>query len=226
MPYVHAGWTPVTGWGDAQGAAQGVQIGTSVATPVIGGILASHAASVAAATGAPALIAGLSPAIAIPIIGAAMMGVTLLAVSLIKNSGCGQTCIQTSEWANQAADALQKNLDAYRALPTPRTKAQQGVALANFDAIWARLTQLCGDPQWGDAGKRCISDRQQGACKWKNDGVCWNWFTGYRDPIANDTDVVDDATGALSLPGGVSLDSGSVLPLALIAGLVLAGVAL
>ncbi len=226
MGYVRTGSAWI-GMGDTQPYVQGVQIGTSVATPVIGGIVAAHAASVAAATGAPALIAGLSPALAVPIIGAALLGVTILAVALIKNSGCGQTCIVTSQWANQAADLLQKNLDAYFALPAPRTKAQQGVALANFDAIWAALVAQCGQESVGDAGKRCISDRQRGACTWKNNGQCWDWWIGYRDPLSNDATVSDTTPvvdSAMSLLGGES-DS-SLLPLLAIGGLVALAVAL
>ncbi len=221
------------GMGSGQTAAQGVQIGSSVATPVITGILGAHAASVAAATGAPALILGMAPAIAIPIIGAAMVGVTIAVTLLIKNSGCGQTCVITSQWANEAQSALKANIDAYFALPVPRTKAQQGVGLANFDAVWAALVAQCGQAAVGDAGKRCISDRERGACKWRATensqwpgglqlGQCFNWFSAFRDPIANDSQVEGDSLASLFSPG-----EGSVLfPLALIAGLVLLGVAL
>ncbi len=224
-------WGSLSGLGDTAPYIKGVTSGASVATPVITGILASHAAATAAATGAPALIAGMAPAVAIPIIGAAIVGVTLLAITLIKNSGCGQTCVVTSQWANQAADLLQKNLDAYRALPQPRTKAAQGVALANFDAIWAALVAQCGQPEMGDAGKRCISDRERGACKWKNGNDCWNWFIGYRDEIANDVtidaplpvdvltqgaaDIGAEVSGAFS---SLSTVTGGISPLLLIGG--------
>lgn len=212
------------GWGDAQADAKGVQIGSSVATPVITGILASHAAATAAATGASASILGMAPALAVPIIGAALLGATILVTVLIKNSGCGQTCVVTSQWANQAADALQKNLDAYMALPSPRTTAQQGVALANFDAIWEALKQQCGQPGTGDAGKRCISDRERGACHYKNNGECWNWFVGYRDPIANDH-VVSELQNAETLLSDAA-GSNWLLPALLVGGLIFAGVKL
>lgn len=202
------------GLGSQQSAQLGVQIGASV-------LGAGAAAAVPAA-----LAAGLISSAAVPFIGPAIAGAALLASYLIKNSGCGQTCIQTSQWANQAADALQKNLDAYNALPIPRSRSNQALALQTFDTIWAKLVQMCGDPQWGDAGKACISDRQQGACKWQNNGACWNWFVGYRDPIANDPNVIDDSVaGQVSdIFGGASDSGGSLLPLALIAGLVIAGV--
>lgn len=166
------------GLGDMQSAQQGVALGAAGA---------SSGAAIAAA-------AGLIPAAAVPFIGPAIAGAALLISYLVKQSGCGQTCIQTSSWANQVGQALSDNLHAYLDQPV-RTRSSQQVALANFDSAWARLKELCGDPQWGDAGKRCISDRQAGACVWKGaDGQCWNWFSGFRDPIANDPNVVPDPT--------------------------------
>jgi len=80
--------------------------------------------------------------------------------------------------------------------------------LANFDAIWATLVNMCGNPSTGNAGKRCISDRQSGACTWKATadspwpggpaaGQCWNWFNAYRDPISQDPNVVPDSVSSL-----------------------------
>lgn len=199
----------VRGLGDMQSATQAAGYGSAAA---------GSAAGILAAT-------GVIPLTAVPFIGPALAVATLVVTALIKNSGCGQTCIQTSQWANQAADALQKNLDAYRAIPVPRPLASQQLALKNFDSIWAQLVKMCSDPQWGNAGKRCVSDRQRGACTWKNNGQCWDWFIGYRDPIANDTDVVDGSVS--SIFGGSSTDTGTSLwPLALIAGLVVAGATL
>lgn len=198
------------GWGDAQSAARDTQF-TSVGLNT---------------AGASALAAGLIPANLIPFVGPAIAGVTLLAAYLIKNSGCGQTCIQTSQWANQAADALQQNLDAYMAIPIPRHPANQQVALQNFDAIWAQLKKMCGDPQWGDAGKRCIADREQGACKWKNGSECWNWFVGYRDPIANDPNVGSAADGVLDSVFGGGGGGSNLLPLLAIGGLLAAAAVL
>ncbi len=196
------------GLGSQQTAQVGVQAGSAALSTTAAALVAAH----------------LIPLSAVPFVGPALMGVTLVASLLIKNSGCGQTCIVTSQWADQAANALKQNLDAYFAEPV-RTAASQKLALQNFDAIWARLQEMCGDPSTGDAGKRCISDRERGACKWKDQGACWNWFIGYRDPIANDKGVVPDS----SLPGGSISFGGSevpILPLALIAGLVLLGVSL
>jgi len=205
------------GMGDAVSTAQGVQVAGSVSAPVISGAFAASAASSLAAGGS-GLILGMAPALAVPIVGAAIVGITILATVLIKNSGCGQTCIETSGWANQAEPLLRQNIAAYFSVPAPRSQSQRNASLANFDAIWARLSEMCGDPKTGNAGKRCISDRQSGACKWNATadspwpggppaGSCWNWFNAYRDPIANDPNVVADSASSL-MSGAVSELSG------------------
>ncbi len=187
------GWSP-RGMGDA---AQTVGTVSSLGTPILTGALAASAASTAAATGAPAVILGMAPSLAIPVIGAALVGVTIAAVYLIRNSGCGQTCIVTSQWANEAEKLLKQNLEAYMALPTPRPRSAWNTAQSTFHVIWARLEQMCGDPSTGDAGKRCISDRQRGSCKWRDSsGQCFNWFVGYLDPIANDPNVAPDSVAS------------------------------
>lgn len=234
------------GFGDAASTAgqfsQYAQLGIGTGTAV-GGALAAGAVSSAAAAGAAApTILGLAATTAIPIIGAALVGITFAITKLIQNSGCGPSCIQASDYANQAEPLIRQNLNAYFALPKPRSQSAQTAALQNFDAIWAQLVKLWSDPALGNAGKRGISDRQAGACTWKQTadygadisaagepgiGQCWNWFSGYRDPIAHDPNVVPDAQA--NLPGSVgSLLSGgggvSLGGLALLAGLVIAGV--
>jgi hypothetical protein len=179
------------------------------------GTLASAGAPVATAA-----IAGTS--LAVPLIGAAIAGVTI-AIEAILNSGCGQTCIETSQWANAAEQQLQANIAAYFALPTPRSETNQAAALANFDSIWAGLEARCGAAGTGTAGQKCISDRQAGACTWKQTadkvpswgtpaaGECWNWFSGYRDPIANDPNVAPDSLAASASSAVTALTGGSGL---------------
>ena len=176
------------------------------------GAVSSIGSPIATAAAAPAVGAalGVSTSLAVPIIGAAIAGVTTLITALIQNSGCGVTCVETSQWANQAEPLLQQNIQAYFSQPAPRSQSSQTAALANFDNVWAKLQQLCGQSGTGNAGVRCISDRQEGACTWKQTstspllqypgepqpGACWNWFNGYRDPIANDPDVTSDDQAA------------------------------
>jgi len=170
------------------------------------------------------LILGMAPALAVPVIGAAIAAVATIAEILIKNSGCGITCVETSQWANQAEPVLAKNVLAYFSNPAPRTQSQQTAALNIFDTTWARLQQVCGQPGTGDAGVRCITDRQAGACKWKQTatspllsipgepqpGECWNWDSGYRAPIANDQVVPDDVAAAASAAAAGGAISSSI----------------
>jgi len=177
----------------------------------VGATAATAAVSSIAAAGGSIL--GIAASSLVPVVGPAIGLAVFAAQRLIANSGCGQTCIVTSQWANEAAAVMEQNLHAYFALPAPRPRSAQIVVLATFDDLWARLVQQCGDPSTGDAGKACISDRQAGACKWRQNqeptlpgeprlGECWNWFNGMRDPIAQDANTYDDTAGGL-LPEGI-----------------------
>lgn len=217
------------GLGDAASAARNVQIGGSIGAGAATAAMGTIAAHLATTGGSIIGLSSSALTAAIPIVGAGIAAATMLAQYLIANSGCGQTCIVTSQWANQAEDALRQNLEAYRAIPAPRTKTQQALALANFDTIWAQLREVCGQPGTGDAGRRCISDRQRGACTWKDAGECWDWFKGYRDPIANDA-VVSDPSITSSVSGAVDQLFGgasgglNLVPILIIGGLVLLAV--
>jgi hypothetical protein len=183
------------------------------------------ATSQAVATGAGVAESGIGIAVAVGAIGGpvgaligAGIGLVSMAITSLLNTGCGQTCVVTSQWANQAEPLLQQNIDAYFRIPAPRPRAAQVAGLANFDAIWQGLAQRCGQPGLGGAGERCISDRQAGSCKWHTQadspypggpkaGGCFNWFNSYRDPIANDPQVAD--TLASDTAGSVMASSGS-----------------
>jgi len=201
--------------GMGQSAGQIAAIGQPVA-------VAAGAAPLAGAIGVGVPVAG-------AFIAAGIMAVSAV-VSAIENSGCGESCIITSDWANAAEKALQQNIAAYFALPAPRSQSNQAAALSNFDRVWASLVAQCQGTNT-TAGQRCITDRQAGACIWKQPassvpawgtpaaGECWNWFNGYRDPIANDPNVVEDSVAA-SAASAVStlLPAGSsFLPLLAIA---------
>jgi hypothetical protein len=126
--------------------------------------------------------------------------------------GCGQNCITASEYANKAEALLKQNLDTYKSLPVPRAKSAQAAALSIFDQVWAGLQQACATVP-GAAGANCISDRQAGACKWTNAAGCFNWFTGYRDPISGDSNVVNDSavsSSSQAAGGSVSVGGSSI----------------
>ena len=185
-----------------------------------GQAVAGSGVAVASASGTLAPIAA-SVGVSVPVLGA-ILGAGImaagLAIDLIMNSGCGQTCIISTQFANQANAALQQNIEAYFSLPTPRPRSSQIAAVSNFDVLWNWLgqPQQCGNPQLGTAGQKCITDRQSGACVWTQPaasvppwgipaaGQCWNWFNGYRDPIANDTNVYDDSAQVQAAAAGAA----------------------
>jgi len=172
-------------------------------------------------------------------IGAAVAGATMLAVALYNVfKGCGQTCIVTSDLANQAEPLLLQNLNAYLAAPV-HYASLQAAYLNNFLSTWNALVAACNNPSYGQAGQRCISDRQSGACHyrtatagaWQNGvwvppgpqvssgGACWDWWIGYHDPIANDPTVVPDPSPTLS-SGAASIEQAlGISPTSTIAGL-------
>jgi hypothetical protein len=102
-------------------------------------------------------------------------------------SGCGSTCTQATQIVNQIEPYLKQNVANYLAVGTPRPKSVQQSALNVFNGAWQNVLTSCGNPSLGDAGTRCISDR--------NRGGKWDWFSYYYDPIANDANVFDDSLG-------------------------------
>jgi hypothetical protein len=123
-------------------------------------------------------------------------------------SGCGQSCVLATQYANQMESLLMQNITAYFSIAAPRPLSAQRAALANFDTLWADFSQQASNPALGDAGKRAISERQAGSCAWKQTGTppwgtpangeCLNAFSQFRDPIANDLNVYDDSVAAVA----------------------------
>jgi hypothetical protein len=151
---------------------------------------------------------------AVPVIGAAVAGVTL-GLQLLFNRKGPQQKIAATKIVDQLEPLLKNNVQAY--MSGPRTRSSQAAALKNFDDAWAYLTsaEACGNPQLGNPGKACISDRSRGGR--------WDWFSYYRDPIAQDPDVKEDpvADSIAQLIPGASAETvsqmQSLLPFALIA---------
>ena len=153
------------------------------------------------------------------------IGAALVPIIAKVIEGCGNSCIQASEYANEVEPLLIQNLETYTSTPVgQRTVSMQNAALANFNTAYNQLVSSC-QQVGGQGGKQCIADRQASGCKWKatawkwnadgsftpagqagSGSQCWNWVYGYHDPIANDPYVVPDSAvgGALS-----SLTSGS-----------------
>lgn len=178
--------------------------------------IASGAAQAASLTGT--LIGALN---GIPIAGPIAAAVASIGVLLANVfSGCGNTCVEATNLANQAEPLLLQNLQTYMNAPV-HYASLQAAALNNFNLTWAALQQACSNPALGSAGAACISDRQQGACHYQTSpggwqgttyvypgaagsgSTCWNWFVGYHDPIANDPTVVPDPVGGSSTVSSV-----------------------
>jgi hypothetical protein len=95
--------------------------------------------------------------------------------------------IASSEVANRVEAQLKQNLSNYQGQASQHTTSQQAQALAVFD-YWIDFLQSpdgCGNQGNGSAGERCISERVRGGQ--------WDWYALYRDPIANDSNVIADA---------------------------------
>jgi hypothetical protein len=179
----------------------------SSAPSIIAGLtplFAHGAAAGAAAAGSGAATTAATASLAVPIIGVAIAGVTLALGALFSRKGPKQK-VATTEIVNKVEPLLKQNLAGYMA--GPRTASSQAQALANFDAGWQYVVDNCAIPQMGNPGKLCVSERQPGGK--------WDWYSYYRDPIANDTQVkpdpVIDQAGNLidSLTGGIFKSSGS-----------------
>lgn len=188
--------------------------GEQVFQPVLG-TAASIAGTFAGAAAAPGALVGAS--LAVPIIGAAIAGVTL-AIGLFMNRMGPKQKVYTTKIVDDAEPLVQRNLAAWQA--SNKTKSEQLQALQNFDQVWASIVAACNVSQLGQPGQNCVNDRKPGG---KVD-----WFAYYRDPIANDPDVrpdptVTDEVGAAFSSLGLQ-SGGSIIPW-LIGGFLLLAVA-
>ncbi len=222
--YVHYGYRPAAGFSKpryrrseslvlpvpfvaVRGNLRGLGAGLSPQNQSI-----AQAASAGASTTAAILVA--MGTIGGPV-GAVIAGIAGLGIAIANAfAGCGQTCVEATNIANQVAAILDQNLQTYLSAPV-HYASLQAAAVNNFNTAWSSLVSACSNPQLAAAGQHCISDRQSGACTWKAspggwnqaaDGTwsytpwgaagsgtaCWNWFVGYLDPIQNDPTVVPD----------------------------------
>ena len=137
---------------------------------------------------------GVAPLVAIAI-PAAISAVTS-AIGLIMNRQNGAQKVAATQIVKEIERQLIANRDGYLAQPV-RTRSMQAAALANYDNGWQLVVQNCSNPQLAQAGQRCIEDRLPGSR--------WPWQSYYRDPIADDPDVVDDPTITDSIVDGFSV---------------------
>jgi hypothetical protein len=149
----------------------------------MGATIAGTALSTTAALAAPAvglITLSSTAAAAIPIAGA-VIAVGVLIYGFLHNSRGLQQNVETTNVVNEAARLMQQNLDAWNA--TSKSYSTQTAALTQFDALWAQVVKFCSQASEGKPGERCISERQRGGK--------YDFFSYYRDPIANDPHAGD-----------------------------------
>lgn len=144
---------------------------------------------------------------------AAAAGIAATLGALGVGEGCGSTCVQATSIVNQAEPAFLANVQQYERGEITAEQAQQ-----TWGNLWQAVETSCAAIP-GAAGQDCVSDRADGACKWRQtstspllglpgepeEGECWNWKSGYFDPLTHPPVNVPAESSAL-----VS-DSGSIL---------------
>ena len=147
---------------------------------------------------------------------AAAAGLVALFGNIFK--GCGNTCIEATQYANQAGSQLDTLKAQYFALPTPRPYAAQQAFLSACQQIFGWLQQMCGNPALGSAGQNCISQRlTQRACPSTLPNIDWcDYWSFYYNPVLNDPDVAPATSSASSAvssaTSGVTSALASILP--------------
>lgn len=151
--------------------------GTQIAQSAVG-----TAASIAGAN--TAAIAG-TLGVAVPVVGVAIAAV-VLAVGLWLNRKGPQQKRWTTEIADEATAQLQNVKRIY--FENLYNPANQTAALGAVDQLLQAIQDGCGQPQMGEPGRRCISERlvRGGSAPWCPTSTGCDYFTEYRDPIAND----------------------------------------
>jgi hypothetical protein len=163
--------------GITSGATYGASTAIATGSPVVGGVTGGLMAT----AGILAVIPG--GQIPAAFIAAAASLVAPIA-SLFK--GCGQSCIQATQFANQVQQAADQLNSLYWGSPV-RTVSMQQAALVQMNELWQYLASHC-QAVGGQGGAQCIADRQRGGK--------YDFFAHYVDPIQNDSGVVPDPSAS------------------------------
>jgi len=168
----HAATAYHPGMGVGLGAT-GTQVASSI-TGTAATIAGSNAAAIAGTLG-----------VAVPIVGAAIAGIALAVTAWLNRMGPKQ-----KRWTSQIADEATAQLQQVKAIyfSTPYFPGNQAAALQAVDQLLGAIQEGCGQTQMGEPGRRCISERlvRGGSAPWCPTGTGCDYFTEYRDPIAND----------------------------------------
>lgn len=179
-------YPPGVGWGMG---ATGTQIaGSAIGTAAtIGG---SNATAIAGALG-----------VAVPVVGIAIAGIVLAVTTWLNRMGPKQ-----KRWTTQIADDATAQLKEIKRVyfATPYNPANQAAALGAVDQMLQAIQDGCGQAQMGEPGKRCIAERlvRGGSAPWCPTGTGCDYFTEYRDPIANDVRAAEYSAAAAGIGAG------------------------
>lgn len=127
-------------------------------------------------------------------VGAAVGAVTFAAQTIANLLNHGQDKVAATDCSNNAEFAGIANVQEWNNYPPyMKTRALQAQYLNQALEVWKYLEQCCNKPELGDAGKRCISERDRGG---KYDFWPYNY-----DSIANDPQVFDSASSPMITAG-------------------------
>lgn len=168
--------------------------------------------------------------VAVPIVGAAIAGIALAVTAWLNRMGPRQK-VWTTEIANDATAQLQEVQRVY--FSEPYTPGNQAAALQATQQLLDAIQQGCGQPQMGEPGRRCISERlvRGGSAPWCPTGTGCDYLTVYLDPIANDpraaeyVSPVEEVTGQITGAMGGAVQSAVQAANTPVGGLLLLGLA-
>ncbi len=179
------------------------------------GVTTAGAIAGAAAQGGLLTAIGIG-ASAVPVIGLAVLGATVLINAFHIGQGCGSTCTLSTQVVERIIPVMQQNLQAAKDQASQQygclTNEQKASLLSNFDQLWNAIVQGCTQVG-GAGGSACISDRQRGGK--------YDCFKDLRDPISAIPLCVNGGTSS-GVSSGTLLSSdvaGVPMPLLLAAGL-------
>lgn len=174
-------------------AQQGISVGATSAGSIITTGLAAHSFALSTLT--------------IPIIGAAIAGVTF-AITAFLNRKRPKQKVATTQIANETEQHMLANLRAWES--SEKTLLDQQQALQNFDDLWGAMVAEVSQEAYGPPGEWAVTDRAREPISGDHlPGV--DWFQLYRDPIELDPNVQSGALENLGVSLGVGTGFGTYL---------------
>lgn len=179
--------------------------------------VASTGAAIAGTAGLTTALAAIGVGSwAVPLIGP-IIGLLALGIGALLSDPNGPLKVATTAIVNQIEPYLKQNLAAAQQQASANggclTSGEQAAAIGVFNTLWQKVLDACSNPQYGDPGKVCISDRQRGGK--------WDWFSYYYDPImaipvcpdpvSSATKAVSNAVASLSTVNPLYLAGGAAL---------------